>query len=43
MMNKMSNAGLGNKLARKYIWEVYRALGLEVAVEADGKDGLAKA
>lgn len=43
MMNKMSNAGLGSGLAKRYIWEVYKALGVEVAGEAGGKDGVTEA
>jgi len=43
IMNKMSNAGLGSGLAKGYIWEVYKALGVEVAAEAEGKDGVTKA
>lgn len=38
MMNKMSNAGLGSGLAKSYIWEVYKALGVKVATESDDKD-----
>lgn len=33
MMNKMSNVGLGSGPAKSYIREVYKALGVEVAVE----------
>ena len=36
MMNKMSNAGLGSGLAKEYVWEVYRALGVEIPGEAEG-------
>ncbi|KAF1931087.1 beta-lactamase/transpeptidase-like protein [Didymella exigua CBS 183.55] len=30
MMNKMHNVGLGSGLAKEYVWEIYRALGVEV-------------
>lgn len=40
MMNKMSNAGLGSGLAKYYIWEVYKALGVEVTSETDETDGV---
>lgn len=43
VMNKMSSAGLGSGLAKGYVWEIYRALGVEVPGEADGKDGVTKA
>ncbi|KAF3035548.1 hypothetical protein E8E12_003689 [Didymella heteroderae] len=43
MMNKMSNAGLGSGLAKGYVWEIYRALGVEVPGDAAGKDGVTKA
>lgn len=39
MMNKMSNAGLGSGNAKGYIWEIYRALGVEIP----GEDGVTKA
>ncbi|KAF2622366.1 beta-lactamase [Macroventuria anomochaeta] len=35
MMNKMGNAGLGSGLAKGYVWEVYRALGVEIPGEED--------
>lgn len=33
MMNKMGSAGLGSGLAKEYVWEVYRALGVAVPDE----------
>jgi CubicO group peptidase (beta-lactamase class C family) len=42
MMNKMSNVGLGSGLAKAYIWEIYKALGVEVLGEAKGTDGATK-
>jgi CubicO group peptidase (beta-lactamase class C family) len=33
MMNKMGSAGLGSGLAKQYIWEVYRALGVAIPGE----------
>jgi hypothetical protein len=38
----MSNVGLGSGLAKAYIWEIYKALGVEVLGEAKGTDGATK-